>query len=302
MRIHYHRLRVGAFGALTVVGVVAALLAVGAGAGSTYIASADQHFVPVGVTAVVPVGGSLPITVLKDSNLWRVDFGGPVTGYASCSSTIAPFRFFNTSTGTEYVEAPNVGDPPFEVGPGASLDLEHVYVETPRNPLGLLRVTAADGQTTAYLTQSYLPDYECRATATLANASPGDGERAVASTAVLPLSATDPVTVLNDPGSWQVDLGTAGSIACSENVNPSLSFQNISNNTETIEGGPYTAPTQVPPGAIADLGNADWPSPSNPLGVLHIDAPGSHTDAYLTEGWVNGLECWGAATTADATP
>jgi hypothetical protein len=246
----------------------------------------------------------LPVTVLTDSNLWRVDFGGPTSGYTACSNLIAPFRFFNTSSDTEYVEAQNLEVPPFEVAPGASIDLEHIYVDGARNPLGTLRVTATDGQTTAYLTQSYFPDFECRATATLANDPSATSGDAVATTAILPFTASHSVSVLNQPGLWRIDLGTVGPVACTgqDTVNPSLTFNNTSNRTETIAGGPYATPFKVAPGAAADLGNSAWPNSSNPLGVLHIDAAGSQTDAYPTEGYFAGDECWGTATSDVVTP
>lgn len=118
-------------------------------------------------------------------------------------------------------------------------------------------------------------------------------EPILANTAAVTLANPSVVTILENAGEWRIELGTGGAGAGCQvfgsdpDPGAPFVFRNLSNQSVMVQGTP------VPGGGTLNLGKS-WPTPSNPTGSLQITRGGTTQTAYLTVGFVDGVECWGA--------
>ncbi len=242
------------------------------------------------VTAIAALNSVTGVVVLSDPNFWRIELAS-----SGCAGGVAPLAFYNMSTQAEYVTWPDA--PVQRVAVGGTADLAASGASATET--GLVQVTAADGQASAYLIRSNV-NYQCRVTAQLA-VSPLLTPSKLAFVSVtgrLSVNTDTPEVVLFAQN-WQIELGEAAAGTCwLGSGDAPFIFRNTSSAAETIQGGPFSTPTSVAPGTTANLGVVEtWPSGSNPLGALSVTSQNDTTTAYLTGAFSAGAGCWGTANT-----
>ncbi len=249
---------------------------------------------PQAQTAVISFANPAGVPIATDQSLWRVEATNPAGN--QCAGGRTPLFFYNTSSQTEYIDgfAAVANSNPVAVPASGSYEIGMSYPGQTDNQDGLFRVSAADGQTSLYITESAVT-YECRVTATIVQSPLLAGNKPLPLSGVVRTPQTNSSAPVLNAGDWEVSLAS-----CDLTLGPFFSFTNTSDKTEQIQGGPFATPTSVMAGSTVNLGTG-WPTPSNPLGVIHVTSGNVQTDTYITGELIGFSECWGTANTTLVT-